>query len=292
MGSSSRWKSCGAFFQGLEIPAGGATSRGVLKTVLQHRELIWNLVAREMKSRYRDSALGFLWTVLVPLFMAAIYVVFLQLLGGRDVPVSEIIIGVFAWQFTTQCVQSGLTSITGNVNLVKKVALPRLVLPLAATLSCLMNYLLSLIVQFPVLFTLMALHHEPVSGQLWAFPLIVVFQLLFNLGLALLVAGINVYFRDLQHLVGVALSAWFFVSPVMYNLSFVEHFAEKYPTATALFMLNPMAVIITAYRSVLIAGVGMPLAWPTWVAVAVCVACFFAGYALFQRLQRNFADVI
>lgn len=264
----------------------------MIKTALQHRELIWNLVSRELKIRYRGSALGFLWTVLIPLFMAGIYVVFLQLLGGRDVPMAEIIIGVFAWQFTVQCVNSGIVSITGNTNLVKKVFFPRFILPLTATLANLVNYLLSLVVQFPIVIAMMIMNHQPLSGQLWAFPLIVGFQLVFNLGLAFLVAGINVYFRDLQHLVGVALSAWFFVTPVMYNLSFVQHFAEQYPNATALFMLNPMAVIITAYRSVTLAGVSMPMDWPTWAAIAISVALYFIGFATFQRLQKNFADLL
>lgn len=249
-------------------------------------------MGRELKVRYRGSALGFLWTVLVPLFMAGIYVVFLQMLGGRGVPVSDIIIGVFAWQFTTQCVQSGLTSITGSVNLVKKVALPRVVLPLAATLANLVNYLLTLVVQFPVLFIIMAMNHQPLSGQLWAYPAIIVFQLMFNLGLALLVAGVNVYFRDLQHIVGVLLSAWFFVSPVMYNLSFVEHFAAKYPALTSLYMLNPMALIITAYRAVSQAGVAIPLAWPTFASAAISVGIFFLGLWSFQKLQKNFADLL
>lgn len=262
------------------------------KVILQYRELIWNLAVRELKIRYRGSVLGFLWTVLIPLFMAAIYIVFLRLLGGRDVPLAEVIIGVFAWQFTVQCVNSGLGSITGNVNLVKKVFFPRVILPLSATLANLVNYLLTLIVQFPVVAVMMYLDHQPVSGQLWAFPLVVAFHLCFNLGLAMLMASINVYLRDLQHLVGVLLSAWFFVTPVMYNLSFVEHFADKYPVATSLFMLNPLAVIITAYRAVTLAGVSVPMTWPTWTAIAISIALFFGGHATFKRLQRNFADLL
>ncbi|MCB1101755.1 MAG: ABC transporter permease, partial [Kiritimatiellae bacterium] len=76
---------------------------------------------RELKIRYRGSVLGFLWTLLIPLFMAGIYIVFLRLLAGRGVPMAEVIIGVFAWQFTVQSVNSGLHSVTGNANLVKKV---------------------------------------------------------------------------------------------------------------------------------------------------------------------------
>jgi ABC-type polysaccharide/polyol phosphate export permease len=80
----------------------------VWRDVLNRRELLANLVSRELKLRYRGSLLGFLWSVLIPLFMALIYVVFLRLLGGRGVPLADIIIGVFAWQFTVQCVNGGL----------------------------------------------------------------------------------------------------------------------------------------------------------------------------------------
>lgn len=264
----------------------------MIQETIKHRELIWNLVSRELKVRYHGAALGFAWTLLVPLFMAGIYVVFLQLLGGRSVPVAEIIIGVFAWQFTTQCVTSGQSAITGNVNLVKKVFFPRFILPLAATLANLVNFLLSLLIQFPVVFIMMRMHDQPFSGQLWAFPLIIVLQFVFNLGLTLLISGAVVYFRDLQHIIGVLLSAWFFVSPVMYNLEFVRHFAAAHPTAASLYMLNPMSVVITAYRAVSIPGVALPMEWPSWVALGVCVGMFFAGKTVFERLQKNFADML
>jgi ABC-type polysaccharide/polyol phosphate export permease len=101
-----------------------------------------------------------------------------------------------------------------------------------------------------------------------------------------------VYFRDLQHITGVILSAWFFVSPVMYDLKFVQHFMENHPSLSSLFMLNPMAVIVTAYRAASISGVSMPMGWPTWTAVAMIAGVYFAGFALFQRLQKNFADLL
>ena len=279
---SKAWKLLGA----------DATSRRVIQTVIRHRELVWNLVSREVKVRYHGSILGLLWTLLIPLFMAGIYIVFLRVLGGSSVPVAEIIIGVFAWQFTIQSVNGGLGAILNNANLVKKVSLPREVLPASNTLANLATYLLSLLVQFPVVFVLMAKSGQPVSGQLWAFPLIIALQLVFNLGLALLLSSAVVYFRDLNHLAGVFTSAWFFVSPVMYTLAFVEPFAKSHPILNDLFMLNPMAVIITAYRSVCIAGVAMPLGWATWTAVGIIFATYFGGRALFTRLQKNFADLL
>jgi ABC-type polysaccharide/polyol phosphate export permease len=264
----------------------------LLHTLRTRRELLWNLTARELKIRYRGSALGFLWSVLIPMFMAMIYVFFLRLLGGRGVPLADIIIGVFAWQFTVQCVNSGLFAITGNTNLVKKVAFPRIILPLSGTLANLITYLLSLIVQFAFVAVLFQRAGHTFSPWLIGFPLVVLLQLAFNFALTLLLAATNVYIRDMQHLVGVGLTAWFFVSPVMYNLSFVERFAEKHPWAFDLYMLNPMAVMVTAYRAVITPGVAFPWSPAVFVSVGVTFLFLVLAYRLFDRMQRDFADML
>lgn len=258
----------------------------------RHRELLLNLAVRELKLRYRGSALGFLWSVLIPLFMALIYVVFLRLLGGRGVPLADVIIGVFAWQFTVQCVNAGLTSITGSANLVKKVAFPRLILPLSTTLANTVTYATSLLVQFPLVAVLFHYSGQSFSPWIALLPLVLAAHLVFNLALALLLAGLNVVVRDAQHLVGVLLSAWFFVSPVMYNLDFVARHAEQYPWAPHVFLLNPLAVIITGYRACITDGVVFP--WGSSVAVSLLgIALLFAfAYRTFQRLQKDFADLL
>ncbi len=195
----------------------------VLKDIFERRELLWNLTVRELKQRYKGSALGFLWSVLTPLFMAVIYVFFLRLLAGRGVPIEEIIIGVFAWQFTTQCVMGGMTCVTGNANLVKKVSFPREILPLSQVAANGIGYLLSLLVQFPLLAFLLYRADGPGFAAAWPLFLFwMLWQTLFNLGLAMFTGAANVYFRDTQHLVGVGLSAWFFMSPVMYNMEFAS----------------------------------------------------------------------
>lgn len=264
----------------------------LLHTIRTRRELVWNLTARELKLRYRGSVLGFLWSVLIPLFMAVIYVFFLRLLGGRGVPLADIIVGVFAWQFTVQCVNSGLFAITGNTNLVKKVFFPRIILPLSNTLANLITYLLSLVVQFIFIAILFDRAGHSFSPWLIGFPAVVALHVTFNFALTLLLAATNVYVRDMQHLVGVGLTAWFFISPVMYNLSFVEKFAEHHPWAMDLYLLNPMAVILTAYRAVLTPQVAFP--WSVSAAASIlAVALFFVlAYRLFQRLQKDFADLL
>src|ERR1039457_3381264 len=131
-----------------------------IRIVVTYRDLLFNLVARDLKTRYRGSALGFLWTIFTPLFMALIYIFFLRMLAGRGIPIAneEILIGVFAWQFTTQCINAGLSCVTGNTVLVKKVFFPRLILPLSISLSNLVNFWLTLLVQWLLILGLAAWH--------------------------------------------------------------------------------------------------------------------------------------
>lgn len=264
-----------------------------LTTAWRHRELLWNLAGRDLKGRYKGSILGFLWTVLSPLFMAVIYIFFLRLLGGRGMQISlaDIIIGVFAWQFTVQSVNSGLNAFTGNANLVKKVFFPRLLLPASVTLSALVNFLLTLLVQLPLVIFLLWRQHEVLSIWTLAVPVVILYHTFFNLLLALAVSAANVYFRDTSHLVGLGLSAWFFVSPVMYPLTLVHDLAKAWPWLDDLYQLNPLTVIITAYRAL---QTGTPLTltpaalvgwlWPLLAAVLI--------FRAFDRAQRNFSDLL
>ena len=262
-----------------------------LRTILERRELLWNLTARELKQRYKGSALGFLWSVLTPLFMAAIYVVFLRLLA-RGVPMSDILIGVFAWQFTTQCVMGGMTCVTGNANLVKKVFFPREILPISQVAANGIGYLLSLLVQFPVLAFLLWQGGSHFSAAWPMFLFWMVWQTVFNLGLAMLVGALNVNFRDTQHLVGVGLSAWFFLSPVMYNMDFAANLAARWPWAVDLLYANPMAILINGYRAALLPGA--PAGFPPagWVGFALTPATLLLGAWTYRRLQKNFADLL
>ncbi len=261
---------------------------------MSYRELIWNLVARDLKSRYRGSVLGFLWTVLTPLFMAAIYIFFLRLIAGRGVSIrhEDIIIGVFAWQFTVQCVNAGTSVITANSNLVKKVFFPRMILPLSVTLSALVNFALMLLVQFVVVAVLLVMKGSMLSGWTVALPIIIVHHFFFNLAIVFLVASANVYFRDTQHLVNLFLSAWFFMSPVMYNFTLVQTMAADMPWLQQAYMLNPLSVIITGYRALQIPGDAFP-----WSAAAVIgwlwpILLLVVAYAAYQRSQKYFSDML
>ncbi|SMP38406.1 ABC transporter permease [Desulfonatronum lacustre] len=260
--------------------------------IVQHRDLLLNLVKRELKGRYKDSVLGFLWSILNPLFLAIIYMFFLRLLVGRGVPTEDVIIGVFAWQFTAQSISGGMSCITGNATLIKKVYFPRVILPLSVIAGNLINYVLTIFVQLFLLIFVLAWKGSMLGIGLFAMPLVVLYQTLFILGMVLVVSSANVYFRDIQHLVNLLLTAWFFMTPAIYNLTFIQPILEQFPFLGNLYFLNPMASIITMYRALLLPesvffwswGVVLGLVWP--------IIFLYFAYRIFQSAQRNFADYV
>lgn len=266
-------------------------SHGAMFGLLQRKELIRALVSREMKARYKGSALGLLWSVLTPLFMAVIYAFFFRLLAGRAANTSSIIVGVFAWQFTANCFQNGMMCVSGNANLVKKVSFPRLILPLAVCLAALVDYLISLGVQFAVVGAIT--RGDCFSFRLLWLPVILGYHAFVCFGVAMLLAASNVYWRDTQHLVGVLLSALFFLSPAMYDLSFLQNLAGSGPAwVMDVYLLNPLAGIFTAYRYAFLPDTVLPCS-PYFLIGLIWPLVFTPMAALaFRRLQRNFADFV
>ena len=126
---------------------------------------------------------------------------------------------------------------------------------------------------------------------LWV-PLMSLYQLLFNFSLALLVATANVYFRDTQHIVNLLMSAWFFMSPVMYPLSLVETVARSHPWVAHVYLLNPMTVIITGYRAMQVPGVSFPWTATSVVGLLIPLVIMWIAYVVFQRTQRYFSDML
>jgi len=168
---------------------------------------------------------------------------------------------------------------------------PRSLLPLAVTLGALVNYGLSLLVQFPLVMVLGS-GWSVLSGGLLLLPLLVLLQTMFNFGLALLLSASNVYFRDTPHLVGLLLSAWFFLSPVMYDLDFLRRFAAAFPHLTDLYLLNPLAVLITGYRACILPDVSFPFSAWSLAGTGLILLLLAAGWLIFVRAQRHFADFL
>ena len=254
-------------------------------SLLRHRDLLAMLVARNLKVRYKNSALGFFWTLLGPLFLILVYATFLGIMRFR-IDLRVLVSGILVWQFLAMCAGDALQAISGNANLVKKTAFPRGILVLAMALANLANFLLSLLV--------LAVYLAVVGTSLGAFgwlPLAVASQFALCLGLGFALAASNVYFRDTEHIMGTLLMAWFFLTPIIYDATLVTDRAATYPWIARLYFLNPMAGLVSAYRRFFL-GAGDVA--PTAILLSCAVAWLFlaGGWALFRRVEPRFAEVL
>lgn len=269
------------------------STRSVIKDLFAHRELLDLLIRREIKARYKDSALGVMWTLIRPLVMLVIYFVAVGkfLHAGDTIPQYAVYIfsGLTAWGLFADLVTSGTASIVTNGGLVKKVYLPREIFPLSTTGSSLFNFA----VQLSILIAAAAIAGLPSIGNLAYFPLSFAVLLSFGLALALTLSAANVYLRDVQYLVEVALMVLFWASPVIYPWTAVQNVAPGW--VTDLYLANPATLAVLGFqRAFWSAGASNPL--PSdftarlWISLAVCLVLVWVSQRLFSRLQGNFAQ--
>lgn len=268
------------------------------RELVKYRYLLKNLVLRDLKARYKNSILGVLWSLLNPLGLMVVFTVLFTVLGRgedtRQYPVF-ILVGVMPWQFFTGVLASGTTSIVGNTSLVKKVYFPRELLPLSSVLSNLVNFLFALIILliFLYLFDIGLTIHA-----LWV-PVILLTQLIFMLGLVLLLATFTVFYRDLLLVLNVVLTAWFFLTPIFYSFDFFGPTAElwgiTFNPARVMRWVNPMASIIDSYRTVLwgVSSSAGPVSMnPVFIlrTLITSLIIFFVGYGVFLRFEHLFGE--
>ncbi|MGQ9482796.1 ABC transporter permease [Chloroflexus sp.] len=270
-----------------------------LQELWQYRELIRNLILRDLRARYKGSALGYLWTQIAPLGMMLVYVIVFSFLlpnGLAMFPVF-IIVGLLPWNYTAEAVLSGTRSIIDNAALVKKVYFPREVLPLVAVGSSLLNFILSLPMMALVIIVvqLATLGRLNLSWSIVYLPVIMVLQTIFLAGLALLLGAGAVFFRDVVHLIGIVINIWFFLTPIIYPLSTISEGLA----ARLIRWFNPLASIIEFYREIiygnpvpvgLIPTPGVP-ALSAMLRVGLTGLIILAfGYWVFQRTSRHFGE--
>ncbi|GIG29928.1 ABC transporter permease [Cellulomonas marina] len=265
-----------------------------VKDLWAHRELLDLLIRRELKARYKDSTLGFVWSLLRPLTLLLIYAIAIgQFLGAaRQIPEFAIFIyaGLTIWNLFTETVTSGTASIVGNSGLIKKVYLPREVFPLAGLGSALFNFA----VQLLLLVVATLIIGDPPTGERWLyFPATLAVTVVWGLAWALLLAAVNVYLRDVQYLVEVAVMVFFWVSPIVYSWGLVQPRLDGW--LEDLYLANPMALAVMGFQKVFwVAGDGQPvpenLLTRLGIAFLVGVVFTFVAQRVFARLQGNFAQ--
>lgn len=259
----------------------------VLASVTTHRELVENLTIRDIKSRYKQSILGYAWAFANPFIYALIYTILGRYILKQDTKIAFPVFsyyGLLFWNLFATGVSSGTESLVGNLSLITKVYFPREVFPFAAVLSKLVDFGFGLVGLIPLLlwFRLM-----PSVGMLAILPLVCI-TLIFTTGVSMIAACANLFYRDVRQIVGLVLNVTMYFVPNLYPLTRVP------PQYKTLYLLNPMATVIEATRRVTFPEAGsvselMPF---IFLAAGVSVLTFVVGFAIFKHYESRFAEFI
>lgn len=249
----------------------------------KYREMFVALVARDVRLRYRGSALGVVWTLLSPLLQMLVYTLVFSTIMRIDVAHYNVFVfcSLLPWMWFANSLTMGSETIFQNGSLIKKIYFPTELLPLVSVTSHMVNFVFAL----PVLAVFMALSGIAFTPALLALPLVMAVQFFFVFSLVLLFSMLNTFYRDVSYLMSVAIMVWFYLTPVLYPLHMIPH---KY---YAWFLLNPMLHLTHAYRTIFMMG-----EWPAWrglgVVFAISLGIFSLAYPLFNRKKFEFAEVV
>jgi len=259
-----------------------------LRQLFRYRALVRSLVARDLKARYRGSVLGFLWSFVNPLLLLLIYTfVFTVVIDRPETGALEpfalfMFCGILPWTWFSSSLLESSNVLIANGNLIRKVLFPAEVLPIVTVFAGLVHFFLGL----PILAAFFLYYGRPVGADLAWFPVIVLIQLAFTLGLALMVSALTVHFRDLRDLLTNVLTLWFFATPIIYSLS------EAPPAVRRFLNVNPFTHLAVAYQEVLFVR-GPFTAWGRLLLVAaLAVIVLMVGYVTFDRLRDTLAEEV
>jgi ABC-type polysaccharide/polyol phosphate export permease len=270
-----------------------------LKEIFRHRQLILTLVTRELKARYRGTVFGFLWSFLNPLLLMLVYsIVFGVILPGSSGRVEGIFLkgidyaiflfaGLLPWLWFNSSILECANVLFVHGNLIKKIQFPLEVLPIMVVITNLVHFVLGV----PILIVMLIFLGKTISLSFWVFffPVAVIVQVVFTMGLSFLVSALTVHFRDLKDILANLLTLWFFATPIIYP--FMAEPIQKNKVLVTFLSLNPMTHIIEAYHYTFIFG-----KLPHWkklpVTFLVGLICFYLGYLIFDKLRDTFVEEV
>lgn len=248
-------------------------------------ELLSELTWREIKQRYKQSILGYAWVIINPLIqMMVMAFVFSKLLRFEDLGVPYpiyLFAGLLAWNLFTSSLTASTSCLIANAGLLTKIYFPREIFILSSIIAKTVDFFLA----STVFALLMIFFQIPITiNVLWFFPIFIV-QIIFTYALSLLMAAFNLFYRDIQYLLNLVLLVWMYLTPVLYP---TEMFPQQYRW---IFKLNPMAILINAYRQVILGG-GLPNFKSLGVALTLSLGLYFIALKIFKSLEGRFADVV
>jgi lipopolysaccharide transport system permease protein len=253
-----------------------------MQSLFRYRELIRNLVLKDLKLKYRDSVLGFLWSLANPLLLILVYsFVFGHILrGGPPNFAYFLMVGILPWNFFAQSLMMSTGSILDNGNLIRKVALPMEVFPVATVLFSLAQYVFALIVFFPMAWLFFKV---PVAWSWINFLPVLGLQILFTLGLCFFISAATVFYRDVRHFTEIFLMLLFWLTPIIYDVQSAPATLKK------VLYMNPFSYFILGYQDALYRNTFSSL--EQWLAItSLAIVSVTAGYILFMVCKARFAE--
>ena len=253
----------------------------VFKNLYNYRELLKTSVKKEVRSKYKNSFLGVLWSFLNPLLQIAVYALIFSLILSNQQPHYAVFLccGLIPWTFFSSAINKAAFTFIENGNIIKKVYFPREIIPISVVTGETVNFLISTIIIFGfVIFSGMG-----ISKYIIFYPLILIAQYLVILGIAFIISSICVYLRDLQHFIGIALQLLFYAAPIVYSPSSIP---DNYQW---ILKYNPMTYIINAYRDIFYNQTMIDIKHILIVLLIGIIGCI-VGYFIFSKLQKGFAE--
>lgn len=256
--------------------------RKEIKEIFDYREMIFSLIKRELRGKYKASVLGFLWTFLNPLLQMLVYIVVFSYIlksGIENFPIF-LFVSLMPWNFFSASVTSGSTCVVNQENLVKKIYFPRIVLPISYVTSMFVNMLLTFVVVFVVL---MISGFGINIGAVCFLPIVMIIEYILALGICMITSALAVYFRDLEYIMGIITMAWMYLTPILYTVDMVPE------DLRVLFNMNPMTPIILAYQQILYSK-RVPDMSTLMHAGSVGLIFLILGCVVFEKMQKKFVE--
>lgn len=255
-----------------------------IKDVFAYKDMIISLVKRDLRGRYKGSVLGFLWTLINPLFQLIIYTIVFSVILRSDIEdyYLFLFVALVPWSFMSSSVHAGSFCVWSQKGMINKIYFPRAVLPISHVISQLVNLLLSFIV---VLLALIVSGKTLNFYALLTLPLIILIEFVFALGITFIVSALAVFFTDLMQILGILVMLWQFLTPVMYPIDTVPAHMQIY------FNFNPMTPIITAYRDILFYA-RIPELDVFVNGGLLSLVLLIVGWFIFCKLEKHFSEAL
>lgn len=254
-----------------------------INEIKEYKELLFNLTVKDLKLKYKNSALGFFWSFLNPLLMLVVYTFAFKFIMRVQIENYSVVLlaGLLPWNFFNASVQGSTMSLISNAGLIKKVYFPREIIPLSLIFSNFVNFLMTLV----VLFAAMMLFGVQLGINILMLPFILILLVMFTTGLSLMLSALNVFYRDISHFVEILFMAWIYLTPVIYSFEMIP---EQY---RIFLLLNPMTLVVELIRDATIRNV-FPNVGFLAALVGVATLMLFIGHKVFSRLDRDIAERI